>query len=368
MDGSVTVEIKAAVANAPHTPFVIEPLRLDAPRADEVLVKLAATGICHTDVAIVEQILPLPLPYVLGHEGAGVVVEVGNAVTSVAKGDHVVLTFGSCGTCRQCANGHPAYCSSQPLLNFSGRRSDGSATVHNRRGEPVNASFFGQSSFATHSISPVRNVIKVRSDAPLKFLGPLGCGLMTGAGSVLNVLKPTADSTFVIFGTGALGFAALFAAKLMGCKRIVAVDRVKSRLELARATGATEVIDTSNTDLDKALAEIGGVDHALDTTGVPKVLEAAIRSLNVCGQLALVGASPERCMSTDIMHMISGRVVRGVVEGDANPPEFIPFLVDKFLAGEFPIDAVSAFYPFERINAAVSDGVAGKTIKPIVVY
>jgi aryl-alcohol dehydrogenase len=318
------MEIKAAVVHAPHAPFVIEPVRLEAPRADEVLVKLTATGICHTDVAIVEQILPLPLPYVLGHEGAGVVVDAGKSVTSVAKGDHVVLTF--------------------------------------------NASFFGQSSFATHAISPVRNVIKVRSDAPLKFLGPLGCGLMTGAGSVLNVLKPTPDSTFVIFGIGALGFAALFAAKLMGCKRIVAVDRVRSRLDLARTLGAAEVIDTSATDLDKALAEIGGADFALDTTGVPKVLEAAVRSLKTCGQLALVGASPERFMSTDIMHMISGRVIRGVVEGDANPPVFIPFLVDKFLEGGFPIDKVAALYPFERINAAVSEALSGKTIKPIVVY
>ena len=362
------MEIKAAVVHAPHTPFVIEPVRLEAPRADEVLVALTATGICHTDVAIVEQILPLPLPYILGHEGAGVVVETGKSVTSVAKGDHVVLTFGSCGTCLNCTLGHPAYCSSQPLLNFAGRRSDGSATVHNTRGEPLNASFFGQSSFATHAISPVRNVIKVRSDAPLKFLGPLGCGLMTGAGSVLNVLKPTPDSTFVIFGTGALGFAALFAAKLMGCKRIVAVDRVKSRLDLARTFGAAEVIDTSATDLDKALAEIGGADFALDTTGIPKVLEAAVRSLKTCGQLALVGASPERFMSTDIMHMISGRVIRGVVEGDANPPVFIPFLVDKFLEGAFPIDKVAALYPFDQINAAVSEALSGKTIKPIVVY
>ncbi len=362
------MEIKAAVVHAPRTPFIIEAVRLEAPRADEVLVKLTATGVCHTDVAIVEQILPLPLPYVLGHEGAGVVVEAGKAVTNVARGDHVVLTFGSCGTCRQCTGDHPAYCSSQPLLNFAGRRSDGSATIHNARGEPLNASFFGQSSFATHSISPARNVIKVRSDAPLKFLGPLGCGMMTGAGSVLNVLKPTPGSTFVIFGTGALGFAALFAAKLMGCRRIVAVDRVKSRLDLARALGATDVIDTSTTDLDKALTEVGGADYALDTTGVPKVLEAAIRALKNCGQLALVGASPERFMSTDIMHLISGRVIRGVVEGDANPPVFIPFLVDKFLEGTFPIDKVSALYPFEQINAAVSEGVSGKTIKPILVY
>ncbi len=184
------VEIKAAVATAPHAPFAIESVRLDAPRPEEVLVELVATGICHTDVAIVDQILPLPLPIVLGHEGAGVVIETGSAVTGIAKGDHVVLTFGSCGNCGRCSSGHPAYCESQPLLNFAGRRTDGSPTIHRASGDPVNASFFGQSSFATHALSPVRNVIPVPRDAPLRFLGPLGCGLMTGAGAVLNVLKP----------------------------------------------------------------------------------------------------------------------------------------------------------------------------------
>lgn len=362
------MEIKAAVVRAPHAPFAIEPVQLGAPRADEVLVKLTATGICHTDVAIVEQILPLPMPFILGHEGAGVVVEAGKSVTGIEKGDHVVLTFGSCGVCPACSSGHPAYCPSAPLLNFAGRRSDGSATVHDGQGTALNAAFFGQSSFATHSISPARNVIKVQRDAPLKFLGPLGCGLMTGAGTVLNVLKPGPDSTFAIFGSGALGFAALFAARLAGCRRIVAVDRVKSRLDLAREMGATEVIDTSQTDLDQALADLGGCDLALDTTGVPKVVEAAVRALKPCGQLALVGASSESMMSTNIMHLISGRVIRGVIEGDADPVRFIPFLVERFLEGEFPIDRIAEFYPFNEINTAVSASTSGKSIKSILTF
>ncbi len=211
-------------------------------------------------------------------------------------------------------------------------------------------------------------MIVVPSDAPLRFLGPLGCGLMTGAGAVLNVLKPDRDSTFVIFGAGALGFAALFAARLIGCRNIVAVDRVKSRLELARELGASEVIDTTTTDLDKALASIGGCNFAFDTTGVPKVIEAAIRSLKVCGQLALVGASNESSMTTDIMHLISGRVVRGIVEGDADPPSFIPFLVERFREGKFPIDRLTDFYPFEQINSAVAAGVSGRTIKPVIEF
>jgi aryl-alcohol dehydrogenase len=362
------MDIKAAVVRAPHAPFTVEPAKLDAPRDNEVLVKLVATGICHTDLAIVEQILPLPMPYVLGHEGAGVVVETGKAVTGLAKGDHVVLSFGSCGVCRDCSSGHPAYCEAFPMLNFAGRRGDGSATIHDGAGQPVNAAFFGQSSFATHALAPARNAIKVRKDAPLRLLGPLGCGFMTGAGTVLNVLKPRPESTFAIFGTGALGFAALLAAKIAGCRRIIAVDRVKSRLDLARELGASEVIDTGATDLDAALTKLGGVDRAIDTTGVPRVLEAATRALNKCGELALVGAGPERSMSLDIMHVVSGRTIRGVTEGDANPTTFIPFLVEKFLAGEFPIDRLSGFYPFEQINKAVAEGLSGKTIKPIVEF
>ena len=205
-------------------------------------------------------------------------------------------------------------------------------------------------------------------DVPLEFLGPLGCGLVTGAGAVLNVIKPRPDSTFVIFGAGALGFAALFAAKLLGCRNIVAVDRVKSRLQLARELGANDVIDTTTTDLDQALASLGGCDFAFDTTGVPRVIEAAIRSLKVCGELALVGASNERTMTTDIMHLISGRVVRGIVEGDAEPQSFIPFLAERFREGKFPIDRLTGFYPFEQINAAVSAGTSGATIKPVVQF
>jgi len=362
------MEIKAAVVRAPHAKFSLEKVRLDAPRDHEVLVELVATGICHTDLAIVEQLLPLPLPYVLGHEGAGVVVETGRAVTGLAKGDHVVLTFGSCGECRDCNTGHPAYCKAFAASNFAGRRADGSATIVDTAGEPINAAFFGQSSFATHAIAPARNAIKVRRDAPLRLLGPLGCGLMTGAGTVINVLKPRSDMTFAIFGTGALGFAALLAARMIGCQRIVAVDRVGSRLELARELGATETIDTSQTDLAAGLAAVGGVDRALDTTGVPKVIEAAFGALNACGELALVGASSDRTVSLDVMPIISGRVLRGVTEGDADPQRFIPFLVDEFLSGAFPIDRLTGCYPFERINEAVADGLSGKTIKPVVEF
>jgi aryl-alcohol dehydrogenase len=154
----------------------------------------------------------------------------------------------------------------------------------------------------------------------------------------------------------------------MGCRRIVVVDRVKSRLELARELGATDIINTAESNLDEALAAFGGLNRAMDTTGVPSVIESAVRALRIRGMLVLVGASHEQKFSTDILHMISGRVIMGAVEGDSVPTTFIPFLADKFMRGEFPIDRLSAFYAFDQINTAVADGTSGKTIKPILTF
>lgn len=260
------MKIKAAVAREIHGALTVEDVELAEPREDEVLVRLVATGICHTDLAIVDQIMPLPLPFVLGHEGAGIVERVGSAVSGIAPGDHVVLAFDTCGACAPYSDDHPAYCQQYPLLNFFGRRPDGSVTIADAAGEPLNANFFGQSSFATHAIAHPRNTVKVRGDAPLELLGPLGCGLSTGAGTVLNVLKPGPDMTIAVFGTGAVGMAALMAAKLMGAGRIIAVDRVASRLALARELGATDTIDTSSQDLGEALAVLGGIERGVDTT------------------------------------------------------------------------------------------------------
>jgi aryl-alcohol dehydrogenase len=362
------MEIQAALARAPHGAFSVETAYLDEPRPDEIQVRLVATGICHTDLAVLEEIMPLPMPIVLGHEGAGIVEKVGSAVTGLSLGDHVVLTFGSCGHCLSCETDHPAYCVNAGAINYSGRRADGSATLRDKDGAALNGAFFSQSSFATRALANARNAIRVRPDAPLRLLGPLGCGFMTGAGTVLNVLEPRANGTLAIFGAGALGFAALFAAKLAGCERIVAVDRVPSRLELALQLGATNIIDAAKENLGERLAALGGLDYAIDTTGVPKVVEAAIQGLKMGGTCILLGASAESQMAVNIMHMIPGRTIRGVIEGDSSPSSFIPFLVDRFMEGRFPIDRLVRFYPFDRINAAVADAISGKTIKPILEF
>jgi aryl-alcohol dehydrogenase len=360
--------IKAAVAREAHGPFSVEQVTLAEPQADEVLVRLTATGICHTDLSIVDQIMPLPLPYVLGHEGAGVVERVGESVTGIAPGDHVVLTFDTCGHCASCSDHHPAYCENYGLLNFFTRRPDGTPTLHDAGGAPLGGAFFGQSSFATHALAHQRNAIVVRKDAPLDLLGPLGCGLSTGAGTVVNVLKPDAGTTIAVFGTGAVGMAALMAARILGAGRIVAVDRVASRLALARELGATDTIDTSQQDLDQALTALGGLHQAIDTTGVGPLIASAVGALKERGTCVLLGASKDPALTLNILHLISGRVIRGVVNGDCDPAVLIPQMIDWFLEGRFPIDRLSAFYPLDAINDAVADSHSGKTIKPILKF
>jgi aryl-alcohol dehydrogenase len=362
------MEIRAAVVHRAHGPFEIETLHLDTPKSGEVLVRLVGTGICHTDLAVVEQLVPLPMPIVLGHEGAGIVEAVGSDVTGLAAGDHVVIGFGSCGHCSNCAGGHPAYCDNFMALNFSGRRGDGSATLAAPDGSPVSGAFFTQSSFATHTVTPAYNTIKVRRDAPLRLLGGLGCGFMTGAGTVLNSLKPAKGSTIAILGAGAVGFAAMFAARIAGCGRVIAVDRVQSRLNLAAELAGAETVNTTNADLNELFANLGVLNAIIDTTGVPRLIEAALTALAPRGVCTLVGASKEPLLSVNILPMISGREIRGVTEGDSDPASFIPWLVDQFMEGRFPIDRLSRFYPFEQINEAVADGLSGQTIKPVIEF
>jgi len=238
------MEITAAVAVHPNTDFEFGKLQLADPRPDEVLVEVEAVGLCHTDIGARDGALPIELPAVLGHEGSGTVVSVGVDVTKVAPGDRVVMSFNSCGECANCKAGHVAYCDNFFPRNLKGCRPDGSDTLHGANGR-VGGCFFGQSSFANYALAHKRNTVKVRKDAPLELLGPLGCGIQTGAGAVLNVLKPEKGSSFALFGCGGVGLAALMGARIAGCDPIVAVDKVSSRLDLARKLGATHVIDAS---------------------------------------------------------------------------------------------------------------------------
>jgi aryl-alcohol dehydrogenase len=364
-----STKARAAVLYDHNGPFVIEEFELEAPRAGEVLVRIVATGMCHTDAAVRSGDLPTPLPVVLGHEGAGVVESVGAGVRKVAAGDHVVISVNSCGQCDSCLSGHPSICHSIFPLNFAGARFDGSHALTGGAGR-VHDQFFGQSSFATRALAHERNVVKVPSDVPLELLGPLACGIQTGAGSVLNALRVGPGESFAVFGSGAVGLSAVMAARVGGATTIIAVDVLPARLELARELGATHVVNGRECD---AVAEIQkitriGVKHALDTTGNVNVIRGAIEALRMGGVCGILGASAAGAeLSFPVSPFMSmSKSLRGIIEGDSVPDIFIPQLIELYRQGRFPFDKLLRFYALEDINQALADSEKGLTVKPVI--
>jgi aryl-alcohol dehydrogenase len=361
------VKITAAVSRPDTSAPELVELEQEEPRAGEMRVRLVATGICHTDLHAHEGRLS-PLPIVLGHEGAGVVEALGPGVTRFAIGDHVVLSGSSCGACPSCAAGLPSYCDTAMPHVFGGGRMDGSVALSAGK-EPIHSHFFGQSSFASHAIVPERTAVKVPMDLPLARLGPLACGVLTGAGTVLNSLSLQCGQSLAVFGAGGVGLSAVMAARLAGAERIVAIDLSDERLELARELGATDCLRGDEPDLAaKIRAMTGrGVDASVNTTTVPSVFDAAMDCLAMRGTAAFVSA-PRGNWSPHMFAMLSGgRSLKGVLGGDADPHSFIPALIAHWREGRFPFDRLLTFYPFEEIARAFGDVRAGKVIKPVMI-
>jgi aryl-alcohol dehydrogenase len=365
------MRIRGAVLETKGGAFALQDLEIDEPRADEILVKIVASGICQTDAHARDQHMPVPLPAVLGHEGAGIVERVGSAVTSLAAGDHVVLSYQSCGDCRPCLSGHAPYCLRAFDANFGAARLDGTNGLH-RAGSSngqMHGHFFGQSSFATYSLVTERNAVRIPNDIPLELMAPLGCGLQTGAGAVLNSLQVAAGSSIAIFGTGAVGLASVMAARIAGATKIIAVDVNTQRLALATELGATHTINAREQNIASRLTEIvrGGVDYILEITGRPEMLAMAVDSVTHMGVVGLIGGAPAGTKAPiDMLSLAFGRQVRGIVQGDAIPQVFIPKLVELQRSGKFPFERLVRFYEFEDINQAFADSRKGDVIKPIL--
>ena len=336
-DAPHAMKITAAVVPARSQPFEIQQLDLAAPLADEVLVRIVASGLCHTDLHARDGYFPnLPYPIVCGHEGAGIVEEVGAAVTDLAAGDPVVISFPYCGECEPCQAGRISYCTNARGLKSGGRRADGS-TPMSRDGAPVYSCFFQQSSFATFALAPAKDVVKIRRDAPVDMLGPLGCGLM--------------------------------AARIAGCDPIIAVDRLPARLALARELGATHTLESKGAETLTEIRKItgGGTHFALETSAVPQIFRLAVDALRGLGICVLVGSARAGTeVSFEMPWLQGGRTVRGVIQGDSRPRDFIPRLVDLFMAGQFPLDRLVTRYALADINHAAADAASGATIKPVL--
>ncbi|KAK3903559.1 aryl-alcohol dehydrogenase [Staphylotrichum tortipilum] len=359
--------------------FELREVYLNAIQSDEVLVEIHASGLCHTDLSCATGVLPCEPGAVLGHEGAGVVLSTGPAVTHVAAGDKVLLSFSHCESCAECSSGHPAYCHGFNARNFGGRRADGSPSIlsaapagEQEEKKGMFSTFFGQSSFARHTLVHRSSVVKVDPATDLSLFAPLGCGMQTGAGAVLNSLNVRKGSSVTVFGVGSVGMAAVMAAaRISGAATVIAVDLQESRLELAKKLGATHGVLGSAKDVVGEIRKIcppNGVDYALDCTGVPAVIKSMIDCLGSRGRGATVGAPGfGKCVNVDVMeHLTYGKEYVGCCEGDSLPKEFIPFLMEAHAKGQFPMEQFIEYYDFKDYEKAIADTHSGKAIKAVL--
>ena len=349
----------------------IEQLHLDGPAPNEIAVRIAATGICRTDLHIRDGEYPVPdFPVIPGHEGAGIVTAVGSAVAGVRPGDHVLLTYPFCGECRNCKRGSMAYCEHGFALSFGGARLDGSSGW--RRGDDgtrVNGHLFQQSSFATHTLAAANSAVILDRELPLNLAPAFGCGVSTGAGSVLNVMDLRPESRLAILGAGTVGLAALMMASYLGVKQIIAVDTKPDRLETASELGATHTVDASECEARDAIQRLTrlGADYIFDTTGHPDVIASALDSLAMTGTLVMAGAAPAGTRTAlDMTALLNGRAVRGTIQGDADTRKLVPQLIELYRQGRFPVDRLVSSYPFADIQHAIADMENGRVIKPIL--
>jgi aryl-alcohol dehydrogenase len=360
------MKIRAAVVSSIESGFDIEELDLAAPAADEILVKVEACGVCHTDVSARAH---MQMPAVLGHEGTGKVVARGSAVTDVNVGDTVIMSYGWCGQCGNCASGHAYTCERGVEGSIGGRRFDGSSTIM-RGGEAVSGAFFQQSSFASHALCPARDAVVVPADLPAALRAALPCGVMTGAGAVLNMFALAEGETLAVFGTGAVGLSAIMAARLAGARIIVAVDVHAGRLELAQRLGATHMVDARSADVAAQLREIcpTGFNYSLETSSNEDAFHAATGCLAMRGTCGLVtvphGGQPFPFSPFELM--VKGARLQGIMLGAATPRSFLPQLIGYYQQGKFPLDALITTYPFHDINTAFGDAKRGSALKPVL--
>lgn len=364
------MKIKAAVVDQQGAPFVIrDDIELAPMQDDDIQVRIVATGICHSDEALRKGDAVIDYPVILGHEGAGIVEKVGRHVQNFVPGDHVVLSFYACRNCDNCLRGQPTRCRHYGANNLSGVRPDGSAHF-TEQGATI-ADMFDQSSFTTTTVVRESNAVKVPQSLDLRKLGPLGCGYVTGSGTVLNTLKPQPGQSIAVFGTGAVGLAAMMAGKIAGCTKVIAIDIVPSRLQLAQELGATDVVNSQESDpvnAIQALTNGQGVDFAVDTTGVTSVMTDSIKALAQGGVSACIAVTSHH-IDVDTWNdlCVDDKSVIGVNMGDSIPQIDIPRLLDFYQAGLFDFDKTEKLYAFDQINEANADSLSGKTIKPILV-
>jgi S-(hydroxymethyl)glutathione dehydrogenase / alcohol dehydrogenase len=362
--------VKAAVLYEPGQPLRVEEVELAPPRAGEVRVRVVAAGVCHSDYHYMKGDLATDLPAVLGHEGAGVVEEVGPGVTTVAPGDHVVLLWRSgCGRCRYCSAGRPALCQEAAALRNTGRLLDGTSRL-SREGRPLNH-FLGVSCFAEATVCPEQSVLKIDPDLPLPIAALAGCSVMTGVGAATNSAHVEAGSSVLVIGAGGVGLCAVMGAHLCGAAQIVVADINPAKLEMARDFGATDLLDASTQDVVRATRQLssGGVDFAFEAIGRPETLTQAVRALRAGGVAVAVGVAPPsaRAEISPFDLVLQEKTLKGSIYGSTRPHADFPRLFDLYRRGRLPLDRLlSRRYPLEDVNQAYEAMLAGEVARSVI--
>jgi S-(hydroxymethyl)glutathione dehydrogenase/alcohol dehydrogenase len=363
--------MRAAVLWNWNEPFKVEEVELSAPRQGEVRVKLAASGVCHSDLSIQRGILPVPPPRIIGHEGAGVVEEIGLGVTSVAPGDHVILCWMyPCGHCTECGRGRPVHCETALTTMMAGGMYDGTPRFK-VRGQDM-PHWVG--SFAEHTVLPETACIKIRDDAPLDKACLVGCGVMTGIGAVINTAKVEPGASVAVFGAGGVGLNVIQGAVLAGAGKIIAVDLLDSKLALAREFGATDTLNAKSGDAVggiQALTGGKGVDYAFEVIGSPAVIAQAYASLRRAGKVVVVGVPPFGSEVTlpAFSFPMEEKSVIGSFYGSAQFHYDMPRIIDLYMAGRVKLDQlVTKTFGLDDINRALEAMEAGSVARGVIAY
>lgn len=367
------MKTKAAVLFEAGRKLEIDDVEVQPPKAGEVLVRMAAAGVCHSDLHVMTGHLYAPLPAVLGHEGSGVVEELGPGVLSLRPGDHVIPLWRlSCGECEYCTAGRPALCPSGTAVRMTGCLPDG--TTRFTLGDTVLKHFAGVSSFSQYSVIPERALLKIPDDLPLDRAALFGCAVITGVGAVVNAAHVRPGSSVAVFGAGGIGLNAIQGAALAGALTVIAVDVLGRKLEYARQFGATHTIDAAAEDpvaRIRSLTGGRGVDYAFEAIGLPKVMRQAYDSLAKRGVAVVIGVTPMTTeISVPIMSLVfEERVLTGSVYGSSRPRVDIPKLIALYRGGRLKLDELlTRAYPFEEINAAYEALERGEVARSVVTF
>lgn len=363
--------MKAAVLYELKTPLKVEDIDLDNPKSGEVRVKVVANGVCHSDYSVIHGILRSPLPVVPGHEGAGIVEEIGPGVTMVKPGDHVVLSFAPyCGHCYYCSIGSPVLCDNMRMTMGKGTLLDGTCRLK-KNGKPVHH-MAGLSSFAQYAVVAETSCVKIANDVPLEKACLVGCGVMTGVGAAINTAKVQPGTNCVVIGCGGVGLNTIQGCALAGAATIIGVDLMDSKLEYAKQFGATHTINPGKQDLVKtvrSLTEGRGADYAFEVIGLGKTIEQAYACSRQGGTTIVVGApSREDTVTIPASSLLTEKILKGSVYGSCHPHVDMPRLIDLYMKKKLKIDElVSRTYSLDEVNIAMTALEKGEVARSVVV-